>query len=110
MKIVFHIDEASKWQTVLSNVSNTLTYAQDHHEHISVVVVVNGSAITEYVTENIQTFINDHKTSVAFHACQNAMISHHITAAQLPKNVKIVPAGVIDLAELQNQGFRYIKP
>ncbi|HBO47775.1 MULTISPECIES: DsrE family protein [Pediococcus] len=110
MKIVFHIDENSKWQTALSNVANALSYAKQKQLTISIVVVVNGSAITEYLANDVQVFISTHQGTVEFHACQNAMASHHISAEQLPKTVKVVPAGVIDLVTLQDQGFRYIKP
>ncbi|MBU5583354.1 DsrE family protein, partial [Enterococcus sp. S181_ASV_20] len=47
---------------------------------------------------------------VTFHACNNAMRANQITKEQLPENVVVVPAGVLDLIELQAQGYAYIKP
>ncbi len=110
MKIVFHIDEIAKWQTTISNITNALNYAQKQNVTVALIVVVNGAAITEYRDPKIRTFIKSHRTQVTFHACQNAMNSHQVTAQQLPDSVKIVPAGIIDLAQLQDQGYRYIKP
>jgi intracellular sulfur oxidation DsrE/DsrF family protein len=38
------------------------------------------------------------------------MRANQITKDQLPENVVVVPAGVLDLIELQAQGYAYIKP
>ena len=105
MKIVFHIDELPKWPVAQSNLVNTLAVP-----NVDLVVVVNGEAITGYLKPEIQQFIAQHQGQIAFHACQNAMYAHDITAAQLPNGVEVVPAGIIDLVNLQNQGYRYIKP
>ncbi|OSP61784.1 hypothetical protein EFM1CSP_19390 [Enterococcus faecium] len=47
---------------------------------------------------------------VVFHACANAMRANHISESSLPEQVIVVPAGVLDLVELQSQGYAYIKP
>ncbi|WP_412989694.1 DsrE family protein [Pediococcus siamensis] len=109
MKIVFHIDELAKWQSALANIKNALTYAQTTSTDLKMAVVVNGPAITGYTDSEIRSFIETH-ASVAFHACQNAMQGHQIKATQLPSGVTVMPAGIIDLAQLQDQGFRYVKP
>ncbi|AMV60838.1 Hypothetical protein ADU72_0723 [Pediococcus damnosus] len=110
MKIVFHIDENEKWPTTISNIKNAINFAKEQSTVIMMIVVVNGPAITEYLTPEIRQFIESSEDLVSFHACHNAMNSHQITANQLPSCVKVVPAGIIDLAQLQDQGFRYIKP
>jgi len=110
MKIVFHIDEREKWQSALSNIKNAINYSKEQQIPIDLIVDVNGPAISDYLTPEIGQFIENAKDLVSFHACQNAMNSHHIQASQLPQAVKVVPAGVIDLAQLQDQGYRYIKP
>ncbi|KRM79247.1 hypothetical protein FC84_GL001421 [Lapidilactobacillus dextrinicus DSM 20335] len=105
MKIVFHIDELEKWPVAQGNLVNTLVVP-----NIDMVVVVNGVAITGYLQPEVQKFIAQYQSQIAFHACHNAMQAHDITADQLSKGVKVVPAGIIDLVNLQNQGYRYIKP
>ena len=47
---------------------------------------------------------------VVFHACANAMRANHVSESSLPEQVIVVPAGVLDLVELQSQGYAYIKP
>lgn len=47
---------------------------------------------------------------VTFHACSNAMRANKIVKEQLPKDVVVVSAGVLDLIELQAEGYAYIKP
>jgi len=105
MKVVFHVDEMEKWQVATGNISNLLKLQPD----AEIVLVANGSGIQSYELKQARAFIAAHPT-VAFHACQNAMNSHNLTAEDLPAGVQIVPAGVLDLIELQEQGFAYIKP
>jgi intracellular sulfur oxidation DsrE/DsrF family protein len=38
------------------------------------------------------------------------MRANHISESSLPEQVIVVPAGVLDLVELQSQGYAYIKP
>ena len=38
------------------------------------------------------------------------MRANKIAAEQLPGNVVVVPAGVLDLIKLQSEGYAYIKP
>ena len=45
---------------------------------------------------------------VAFHACGNTMKSLEWTAQDLLEFVKVVPIGVDDIMQLQEQGFTYI--
>lgn len=104
MKVVFHIDDISKWSELRSNVYNLLKA----DEEIQVVVLVNGAAIIGYVDTAYQHFFSNQK--ISFHACNNAMRAHDLLADQLPKSVRIVPSGVLNLVELQKQGFAYIKP
>ena len=45
---------------------------------------------------------------VRFHACGNTMISMHWTAMDLIEEAVVVPIGVDDIMQLQEQGFSYI--
>lgn len=104
MNVVFHIDELAKWSETASNVKNLLKEPVE----VTIVVLVNGGAIKGYLAPENQAFIST--KDVTFHACNNAMRSNKIEAAQLPQNVEVVPAGVLDLIELQAKGYAYIKP
>lgn len=104
MKVVFHIDELDKWTETSKNVSNVLKAAPE----TDIVVSVNGSAIKGYLDDDNLAFIQ--MEEVTFHACNNAMKGNHIREEDLPKNVEVVPAGVLDLIQLQQDGYAYIKP
>ena len=104
MKVVFHIDELEKWTETANNVKKLLK----EPKKIDIIVLINGSAINGYLATEKQTFIATQ--GVTFHACNNAMRANQITKDQLPENVVVVPAGVLDLIELQAQGYAYIKP
>lgn len=72
------------------------------------VVSVNGIAIKGYLDDTNLAFIQTEE--VTFHACNNAMKANNIHEEDLPKNVEMVPAGVLDLIRLQHTGYAYIKP
>lgn len=103
MKVVFHVDEIKKWPEATANIYNLLKAAAD----IEVVLLVNGGAIKGYLEPDQPLLKND---QVIFHACHNAMRAHKIEPEDLPANVVVVPAGVLDLVELQHVGYGYIKP
>ncbi|MDT2760425.1 DsrE family protein [Enterococcus xiangfangensis] len=104
MNVVFHIDELEKWSETANNVKNLL---KEPYE-ITIIVLVNGKAINGYLAPESQAFIAMKR--VTFHACNNALRANQIPQAQLPKNVIVVPSGVLDLIELQAAGYAYIKP
>ena len=103
--LVVHVDEPAKVAMAISNVQNFVAARPTW----TVVVVVNGPAITTLTTsawdELWQTL-----PQVEIEACHHAMVSHQITAAQLPASVTVVPAGVVRIADLQAEGAAYIRP
>lgn len=104
MKVVFHIDEVNKWSEATSNIRNLLAAT----DNVAIVLLVNGKAIEGYLDAANETLLQSKQ--VTFHACHNAMKAHGITPQQLPANVEVVPAGVLDLIKLQHLGYAYIKP
>ena len=104
MNVVFHIDEIEKWTETANNVKNLLK----EPKKIAIIVLINGKATEGYLDPKNQSFIATE--GVTFHACNNAMRAYKITKEQLPKNVVVVPSGVLDLIELQSEDYAYIKP
>ncbi len=48
---------------------------------------------------------------VDFRACNNTLKGRHIDPSRLVDDVKVVPAGVVEIARLQaREGFAYFKP
>lgn len=112
-KVVFHIDEMTKWKLTLGNVSNLLSARSDRD--ILIEVVANAEAVSAYVntTENsehldkIDVLI---QKGVQFVACNNALNAFKIEPASLFPKVEIVNAGVEELVIRQHEGYAYIKP
>lgn len=113
MNVVFHIDESSKWPLVLQNVKNMAAFYQEKSISYRIEVVANAQAVTE-LSRNIQTFgvtfTSLAEQGISFAACRNALRNLSIGAEQLYPFVKTVPAGIVELAERQREGYAYIKP
>jgi intracellular sulfur oxidation DsrE/DsrF family protein len=54
-KVIFHINESNKWNTLLANVSNLIKDLGN--ENVTIEVLANGSAVTEYISAEIS--LND---------------------------------------------------
>lgn len=110
--VIFHVDEMSKWSHALKNVQNFLAATQETPWQIE--VLGNSEAVLLYVAEksdaDFQLMVSLAAKGVAFVACQNALNAEHIAAESLPPFVTVVPAGVVELAKKQKQGYAYIKP
>ncbi len=50
------------------------------------------------------------KKGVVFSACNNALKGNNINPENIGEFVKIIPAGVIEIAEKQMEGYAYIRP
>ena len=115
MKICFHVDQNERWATCLGNIKNTLAYFEEARIEGSIVVIANSEAVQQLVAEQvdeaslhaIQAFI-DRKVVVA--ACRNALAGNDISEDALIPGVRTVPAGIIALAEKQEEGYAYIRP
>ncbi|WP_125766638.1 DsrE family protein [Lapidilactobacillus wuchangensis] len=105
VKVVIHVDEAVKVQLAIGNVQNLLAALPTSE----VIVVVNGPAITTLPAGAWANLLKQ-LPQVELDACHNAMVSHQITATDLPAGVTVVAAGVVRIVELQGQGFAYLKP
>lgn len=111
-KVIFHIDEMSKWKLLLANVSNLLNAIDN--ENLIVKVLANSEAVKYYnTTSNLDVDTNAmeylHSRGVEFIACNNALKIYNIKN-NIINFVSIVPAGVLELVERQSEGYAYIKP
>ncbi len=105
-KVIFHIDENSKWPTVMSNLANYLEERSDS----DIKVVANGDAVIGYRdNKEVRNFIKNHP-QITFDSCHNAMQSHDVSEEELPEDVIQVPAGIPAIVGYQNEDYRYIKP
>jgi len=105
---------------VLNNVSNLIEYYHSKGEQAQIEVVAYGPGLTMFredkspVKDRIKSIKSGaFPSSVAFSACGNTKKGmekaegHEVTI--IPE-ATIVPAGVVRLTELQEQGWTYIRP
>jgi uncharacterized protein len=109
--VLFHVDQdAQKLEMALTNVSNYLAGLPS--EHFIAVLVVNGPAIQLMGKEDVHaaTLQELAARGLEVRVCQNAMRHFNLTPEWLNPVCRIVPAGVIEIVDLQRKGFAYIKP
>ena len=58
--------------------------------------------------EKIRELLREEGVEIA--VCNNALRKNGIAAEELTEGVRVVPAGVVELAERQFQGYAYIRP
>ena len=112
-KVIFHIDELNKWKLLLANANNLLNAIDNKKYHV--VVLANAEAVKYYdPAQNLDTDINTLKLlnnkGIEFVACNNALMANHMEKTNIIPFVNIVPAGVVELVDKQNEGYAYIKP
>jgi hypothetical protein len=108
LKIVFHVSDADGWGPALSNVKNMV--AQYPDAKLRLVVDGGGVYLLAGKSDMTPLFARYAADGVEFQACHNALREKKIDPASVPAGVKVVPAGVVALAESQREGYAYIKP
>lgn len=116
MRVIFHVDEMEKWGTALTNAENLLDYCEERKKICVMEILANGEAVRLLAAENAEASgfsgrlqALSERTAV-FAACNNALKKFRIDREALLPFVTVVPAGVAELVEKQEEGFAYIKP
>ncbi|MEL5848940.1 MAG: DsrE family protein [Candidatus Igneacidithiobacillus chanchocoensis] len=106
--LVFHIDDPGRWPVLLGNLRN----ARRGDPQTALRVVANGSAPIALWAESLwrRDAVELMRQGVEFFFCQNSLQAYALDAAGRPEGSHLAPAGVLALAEAQQQGFAYIKP
>lgn len=115
MKVVYHVSDADKVEFVLSNIRNHIK-GVGGPENVEIILVAHGPALkqfhdieaTDKVRETVSTLQHE---GVEFDACGNTMRAQGVDLdGLLPGMVKVDQGGVVRIAELQSQGYIYIRP
>ena len=113
-KAVFHVDqkEGPVFNLALNNVINLLN-AIPGQEH-DLIVLLNGPAVGLMTREAAVPFMEMIQglaaQGVRFQVCDNALRRFEVSRDSLIAESQVIPAGIVGLIDLQNQGFAYIKP
>ena len=131
VKVVYHADFADprRFSAMLTSINNMVTYYQDElvDYDVKIVFVAHG---VRFITDDRLTdtpFAEDEKLAERRMSLKNRLMSLHdvqgvglelcnITRSEinlandkLYDGVEMVPSGVVRIAELQRQGYAYIK-
>jgi intracellular sulfur oxidation DsrE/DsrF family protein len=115
LKVVYHLNDLDKVSFVLGNIQNHLD-GVGGPDHVTIALVVHGPAlrafhITQANPDLTQRVGKLGKAGVRFAACGNTMKSQKVTLGDLlPGFVAADRGGVVRIAELQAQGYLYLRP
>ena len=107
MKVLFHLNSGAvdKKSELLGNVANLREEKPD--AEVSVVVNSDGVEIARKSSSAID-YIEDME-NVDFKACENSIENRDIGRQEISEEFSTVPAAVLEIAELQEEGYNYIK-
>lgn len=114
-KVVYHLTDFDKVNFVLGNIKN-------HYEgvggpdKIAIALVVHGSALNAFHTASTTPWTVHQtdelsKSGLELNACGNTMRSQNVSLKDLvPGFVVAERGGVVRIAELESQGYVYLRP
>jgi intracellular sulfur oxidation DsrE/DsrF family protein len=119
-RVGFHIDvnDPAVMNLLLGNFTNLMEYYAGAGDTAQVEIVAYGPGLhilrddTSPVKERL-TALKTRFPSVVYSACHNTMMGMEKTEGHpivIVPEARVVPAGVVRLVELQEQGYVYIKP
>ncbi|MBR0842511.1 DsrE family protein [Bradyrhizobium liaoningense] len=115
LKVVYHLSDAEKVNFVLGNIQNHIE-GVGGADHVTIALVVHGPALKAFhsahanpdISKRVGNFSRD---GVELAACANTMKAQNVTLTDLlPGFVNAEKGGVVRLAELQSQGYLYLRP
>ena len=115
LKVVYHLSDAEKVSFVLGNIQNHID-GVGGPEHVTIALVIHGPALKAFhaaqanpdVSKRVGGFSKD---GIELAACGNTMKAQNVTLKDLlPGFVNAENGGVVRIAELQAQGYLYLRP
>jgi uncharacterized protein len=114
-KVAYHLSDADKVGFVLGNIQNHLD-GVGGPANVEIALVVHGPALKAFhelaANDKIKASVAKlHKDGLAMNACGNTMKAQAVELKDLlPGFVRADQGGVVRLAELQGQGYVYLRP
>jgi intracellular sulfur oxidation DsrE/DsrF family protein len=114
-RVVYHLTDLDKVDFVLGNISNHFA-GMGGSDKVTIALVVHGPALKAFHTSEALGDVSKRteelsKTGLQMHACDNTMRAQNVTLKDLlPGFVVADKGGVVRVAELQSQGFIYLRP
>ncbi|CCD96871.1 conserved exported hypothetical protein [Bradyrhizobium sp. ORS 375] len=114
LKVVYHLNEIDKVGFVLGNIQNHYD-GVGGPDHVTIALVIHGPALRAFTlgaAPDIRSRVGHFsKAGLELAACGNTMKAQNVTLGDLlPGFVVAEKGGVVRIAELQSQGYLYIRP
>ena len=115
LKVVYHLNDLDKVNFVLGNIQNHFD-GVGGPDNVTIALVIHGQALKAFhaaaanpdVARRVGQFS---KAGLEMAACGNTMKSQQVTVSELlPGFVAAEQGGVVRIAELQSQGYLYLRP
>ena len=114
-KVVYHLSDFDKVDSVLGNIKNHYA-GMGGPDKVTIALVVLGPALKAFHTDKASSDVTQRtddmkKNGLALNACINTMKAQEVTLKDLLPGFAVADkGGVVKLAELQAQGYVYIRP
>ena len=115
MRVVYHVADADKVNFALGNMRNHIK-GVGGPENVELVLVVHGPGLKRFhdiqATDKLRKMVSGlQDLGVEFDACGNTMRAQQVQTDDLiPGMIRVDQGGVVRIAELQQQGYLYIRP
>ena len=115
LKVVYHLSDLDKVSFVLGNLQNHFD-GVGGPDHVTIVLVIHGQALRAFHAASANPDITRQvgqasKAGLELAACGNTMKSQKVELKDLlPGFVSADRGGVVRIAELQSQGYLYLRP
>ncbi len=114
-KIVFHVDSADSTRLEMAFHNAHSAEMNAGKGNIRMIIVANGPAVKLFLKSNagsdsaeIAKLVST--GDVAFHICGTSLKAFGYKPSDVISDCVVVPAGVLDIARLEGEGYSYIKP
>jgi intracellular sulfur oxidation DsrE/DsrF family protein len=115
LKVVYHLNDLDKVGFVVGNIQNHLN-GVGGPDNVTIALVVHGQALRAFHSSAANPDLTKHigqfsRAGIELAVCGNTMKSQKVGLADLlPGFVAAEQGGVVRIAELQSQGYLYLRP
>jgi uncharacterized protein len=115
LKVVYHLNDLDKVGFVLGNIQNHID-GVGGPDNVTIALVIHGPALRAFHASSANPDVSKKvgqfsRAGMEMAACGNTMKSQHVTVTELlPGFVVADKGGVVRIAELQSQGYLYLRP
>jgi intracellular sulfur oxidation DsrE/DsrF family protein len=115
LKVVYHLNDLDKVSFALGNIQNHLD-GVGGPDHVTIALVIHGQALRAFHSASANPDLSKRvgqfsKAGLELAVCGNTMKSQNVTLKDLlPGFVAAERGGVVRIAELQSQGYLYLRP